>query len=333
MERWLTITAALGVAAGCAGEIEPLGPGDELGEPSLIITSPPSGDDYVRDDPGSFGALVAQVDVTAEATGPIVRVGFELADGEPLGEVIGDDFFFSAELTAPGAQTIVAIGYDADGAELARTSVDATVVEPVVADCHGWLDLYGLEYELGPDREGVADPVTVTVPINGMSHRYLSNETARETFFMDCSLAHSLAKAAPHLRKRDIIELVDIGVYNYRCIGGGTPPDCPNGISQHAYAKGIDIAGVTTSTGDYYSVNDDWVIDPDTEPTCEATTEDPKDALLHDLICELKGAGVWNIVLTPNYNDAHRNHFHVDLTDGSDFIRYGDSVDVGPDNH
>ena len=52
----------------------------------------------------------------------------------------------------------------------------------------------------------------------------------------------------------------------------------------------------------------------------------PRDAAavfteLHQLICELKAAGVWNIVLTPNYNDAHRNHFHVDLTTDSDFIK------------
>jgi hypothetical protein len=37
---------------------------------------------------------------------------------------------------------------------------------------------------------------------------------------------------------------------------------------------------------------------------------------------------VWNIVLTPNYNADHRNHFHVDLTPGSDFIerRVGDPI-------
>ena len=33
---------------------------------------------------------------------------------------------------------------------------------------------------------------------------------------------------------------------------------------------------------------------------------------------------IFNIVLTPNYNSAHDNHFHVDLTEGSNFI--GSSV-------
>ena len=46
---------------------------------------------------------------------------------------------------------------------------------------------------------------------------------------------------------------------------------------------------------------------------------------------------MWNIVLTPNYNADHRNHFHVDLTPGADLIRGGGGrrprIDVGPDRH
>src|SRR5690606_14856471 len=91
-------------------------------------------------------------------------------------------------------------------------------------------------------------------------------------------------------------------------------------MSQHAYAKAIDIAAFITSDGTKYSVLTDWLIDPATT-TCTAETEPGKDAFLHEVICSLKAAGVWNIVLTPNYNAAHRNHFHVDLTEGADTIK------------
>jgi hypothetical protein len=75
------------------------------------------------------------------------------------------------------------------------------------------------------------------------------------------------------------------------------------------------------------------VIDPDAEATCTAGTEDAKDSWLHRLICELKAAEVWTIALTPNYNASHRDHFHVDLTPGSDFItRARGGLDVGPDD-
>lgn len=338
METRFTVGAVVLACAGCIGDID-IGVAGEgaidggADEASLSVLSPAPDTALVRADRGALGALVATTTITAVARGPIVRVDFELGDGTPLGEAPAADPTIDAELTALGPHTLVAIGRDADGAELARSAVDVSVDDPEVADCQGWLDLYGLDYTLGPDNQGVSDPVTVTVPINGLSYRYGSRESPRAAFFMDCALALSLARAAPMLRARDVIEVVDYGVYNYRCIGGGTPPDCPNGVSQHAYARGIDIAGFTTSTGDYYSVNDDWVIDPDGEDTCSATTENERDAFLHQAICELKQAAVWNIVLTPNYNDAHRDHFHVDLTTGSNYIQFGDSVDHGPDHH
>jgi len=313
-------------AAACSGEIV----GDDDGAPvTLAFTSPIPASSHVRDQvEPQFGWRAARVAVALEVTGSPASI--DLAAGEiavaqldpasPTADVL---------LIEPGTVTLTATARDAGGAALATATVDVAVVEPDIADCHGWLDLYGVDYTLGPANPGPPDPVTVTTPINGVPYRYTSNTNPRATFFMDCSLARSLLEAAPYFRERGVVEVADIGVYNYRCIGGGTPPDCPNGISQHAYAKAIDLAGFEFADGTIYTVNDDWVIDPSSEPTCTAATEDDKDAFLHDLICDLKQHSVWNIVLTPNYNADHRNHFHVDLTTGADFIRGRTPIDQG----
>ena len=158
-------------------------------------------------------------------------------------------------------------------------------------------------------------------------------ERAKGFLFGDCSLIKSLAEAASVWRARKIVEVTDLGVYNYRCIGGGTPPDCENGISQHAFATAVDMAGFTDESGMFYSVNDDWIIDKSGQTTCTAATASDKDDFLHRLICELKAAGVFTTVLTPNYNDAHRNHFHADLTPDTDYIRGWRMVDQGEDRH
>jgi len=84
-------------------------------------------------------------------------------------------------------------------------------------------------------------------------------------------------------------------------------------------AQNDDTANMIAVASAHYSVLKDWVID--STATCTADTANDKDAFLHAVICQLKAAGVWNIVLTPNYNADHRNHFHVDLTKGSDFIK------------
>ncbi len=317
----IALSLVVACAAGCTGTIGGADDdGDDGGPVTLAFTTPTAGGEHPRDtvEP-SLGWRAAVVDVEVAVTGAPARV--ELSVGDVALGTLDASGRGQAVLVERGVTTLTATARDAGGAVVATASVDVTVVEPTVADCLGWLDLYGIPYDVGPARQGVPDPVTLTTPINGIPYRYLGNTGVRPTFFMDCSLARSLLEAAPHLRARGVVEVTDIGVYNYRCIGSGTPPDCPSGLSQHAYARGIDIAGFTDADGIYYSVNDDWVIDPTSEPTCAAATEGDKDTFLHEVICELKQHGIWNIVLTPNYNSAHRNHFHVDLTPGANFIR------------
>jgi hypothetical protein len=53
------------------------------------------------------------------------------------------------------------------------------------------------------------------------------------------------------------------------------------------------------------------------------------DRVLHEVACAMWTEEIFQIVLTPDYNDAHRNHFHVDLTAGSMFI--GSSAPSGVD--
>jgi hypothetical protein len=331
MRRWYLLPVLMAWGA-CTGSVDDDGaPAPPPGPPApvtLAFVAPAPGATFAREVVSESGELAALVDVEVAVAGAPARV--ELHRGELAVGVLDGGGRAALELVDAGAVTLTATAYDAAGAVLATTAVAVVVVEPAAADCHAWLDLYGLDWEPAAAQLGVADPVTVRPPINGVGYRYVENAAPRTSFFMDCQLARSLARAAPVLRARGVVEVADIGVYNYRCIGGGVPP-CERGLSQHAQAMGIDIAGVTDGDGVFSSVNDDWVID--TEPTCTAPTEAGKDEYLHELICALKAAGVWTIVLTPNYNAAHRNHFHVDLTPGSDYLRAYRGVDDGPDWH
>ena len=284
---------------------------------SVAFVKPGPGDAFVRDQLGPTGALSAIVPIEVAVDGAPTRLALtagarELADLDVAG--LG-----SADLARAGNVTLTVTAYDGDTVA-ATSSVDVAVGDLALGSCHEWLDAYQLDYAAGPARTGVEDPVTVQLPLNGVGYKAVGAASPRTQLYGDCRLVKSLAEAAPFFRERAIAQVTDYGIYNYRCIGGGTPPDCPNGISQHAYAMAIDLAGFTTGDGTYYSVNDDWVIDSDSQETCSAPTEEGKDRFLHDLICAIKDARIWNIVLTPNYNAAHRNHFHVDLTPSSDFI-------------
>lgn len=313
MRRGLVLLITM---CGCTGEIM-AGGDDDGATPSIAFVSPADGDAFVRDDLSPAGWLAAAVPVAVVYEG---AQEVELSLGDQVLGLADPSGQLDAFVATAGPATITARA-KRGGEVVAEASVDVTITEPAAASCREWLDLYGVTYDEAGEQPGVDDALQLHVPVNGMSWRYSGNENPRTSFaVVDCTLALSLAQAAPHLRARGVVEVTDIGVYNYRCIGGGPPPDCPNGISQHAYAKAIDIAGLTDEAGTFYSVNDDWVIDPDAEETCDAPTDPGADDFLHRAICELKAAGVWNIVLTPNYNADHRNHFHVDLTPDADFI-------------
>jgi hypothetical protein len=286
------------------------------GSITIELLKPATGDAFVRDQLGPTGAVSALVPVEVSVGGTPTRISLA-AGPRDFGDLVDDTAI--ADIRTAGMVTLTVTAYDGD--EVASTaSVDVTVGDLQLTTCREWLDAFHIDYTAGPTSPGVVDPVTAKMPINGVPYRVVGGANPRTTMFGDCRLIQSLVLAAPSFRERDIAEVTDYGVYNYRCIGGGTPPNCPNGISQHAYAMAIDLAGFTTSDTTYFSVNDDWVIDPDAEDTCDAPTVEGKDRFLHELICELKAADVWKIVLTPNYNADHRNHFHVDLTPTSDFI-------------
>jgi hypothetical protein len=135
---------------------------------------------------------------------------------------------------------------------------------------------------------------------------------------VDCSLAPRLVELATLVHRYGVDEVRHLGVYNYRCIGGGDPDADDCAPSQHAFARAIDLHELRTVDGDRYNVETDFRR-RDGE-TCPGPPGSSDNAILYRIACELWAEGIFQIVLTPNYNAAHRNHFHVDLTPGSMFI-------------
>ncbi len=307
MSRLVVVVGVL--LAACGGDDDSI---------TLTIASPAPGAEVARDSLDAVGGLIANVAVEVDISGVPARV--ELAIGDVAVGDLDAAGTAIAGLATPGPATLTATAYDLDGGVLATASVDVVVVDPVLADCHAWLDLYKVGYTVGPVRMGVTDPVTAMMPINGIAFR--SGGAARTTMYGDCTLIKSLAEAASVWRARKIVEVTDLGVYNYRCINNsGTPPNCTIGLSEHSFGNAIDLASFKDADGATYSVKDDWVIDPTPYKTCLDPTVPGKDTFMHEMICAIKARMIWNIVLTPNYNALHRDHFHVDLTAGANTIK------------
>jgi len=122
-----------------------------------------------------------------------------------------------------------------------------------------------------------------------------------------CPLALALQHASEILSQYDIVEVGHMGTYNCRVIAGTAS------LSQHGSGLAIDYAWFRTAGGQIYDVEDHWEHD-----TQEFQTEAGR--ILYEIAQAFYHEDVFNIVLTPNYNAAHDDHLHVDLSDGGDLI-------------
>lgn len=295
-------------------------PGDAgpPGQSEVRIVAPIDGATLVQDRIlGGEWATAVRFEV--ESSG-VERVELRTAAGS-LGDADATGVL-DALLPDLGDVTVEAIGRDAVGEELARDEVTLTIEAPTDTSCHAMLDALGLDWAPASATRGIADPVRVQPLINGLSFRYVSNAEPT-AMLMDCELGVRLHALTELLAPYGIDEVIHIGIYNYRCIGGGDPDSGTCTPSQHAYARAIDLhAFGLAGSADTYSTEDDWVITM-RDDTCPIPSSSDKDRILKEIACAMYQDRVFEIVLTPNYNDAHRNHFHVDLTEGSMYLGVG----------
>lgn len=102
--------------------------------------------------------------------------------------------------------------------------------------------------------------------------------------------------AAVELLGSPVVHVEHLGAYSCRAIAG----DGPKPLSEHAFANALDVAGFRLADGRVVSVAQDWA-DPGA-----------KGRFLHrarDGACR-----VFAMVLSPDYNPAHQNHLHLDMS-------------------
>ena len=127
-----------------------------------------------------------------------------------------------------------------------------------------------------------------------------------QTTLAACSLGLSLADTARELQAHDVTTIRHMGTYACRTVGGTST------LSRHAFGDAIDISGFHFSDGRQITLVDDW----EHNTTAFSTDEG---AWLYERGRSWHATGLWSVVLTPNFDNAHDDHFHVDLTPGSSY--------------
>lgn len=127
---------------------------------------------------------------------------------------------------------------------------------------------------------------------------------------MTCPLAKNFAAwvqyaVKPAARKylgQEVVKIETFGTYSCRNIYGGRS----GRMSQHAFSNAIDVSGFQLADGRRVMLDGGWTGDKSSQDFLRA---------LHKSGCRRFGT-----VLGPDYNAAHYNHFHFDMS-GNGYCR------------
>lgn len=261
----------------------------------------------------------------------ISRVRYQIETDFVLGEsTTAPGFALDYAYEYPGERWALALGFDAAGAQIAESIVHFVVEAPPAAGCMAQLDALGVEYTKTVAK-GVVDGVKLAGPLNGVLFAKTdTNEPSTDP--MACEFVLTLWKFAEVLKAHGFVKIGGLGSYCYRCCcawseenfcrGPDDPePDCSkapySGYSNHSWGRALDVRWLYKQTGEVYDVNDPahWVKWGSSSETCSAAlaAQTGISKELYALVCDSKAQQVFGTVLTPNYNSAHRNHFHADI--------------------
>ena len=186
------------------------------------------------------------------------------------------------------------------------------------SECYAELDRRKIAYAREDSMPGVLAPVRLAGPLHGVTFHTDLPEKQRATTpweIGDCRLVLAVDDFAAILAAHDV---VDVRHYSmYRPPEKGWPADKIG--TRHNGALALDAARFTNKAGDVLDVDKDFHGKIDAKTCGEGAAPDPAtpEALeLRKILCEAVDARLFNVVLTPNYNKPHHNHFHLEVTAG-----------------
>ena len=169
------------------------------------------------------------------------------------------------------------------------------------------------------EARGVLAPVRLTGPLHGVTFRTGLPKAQRATSpweIVDCRLALALDDFAVQLAAHDVAQVIHFSVYR--------PPvvSWPAGklASRHPGALAIDAGSFVKKDGTTLEVERDFHGHIGAV-TCGAGAGPdkvtPQATELRRILCDAAAARLFNVVLTPDYNRPHHNHFHLEVTAGA----------------
>jgi len=169
------------------------------------------------------------------------------------------------------------------------------------------------------EARGVLAPVRLRGPLHGVTFRSALSSAQRTSSaleIVDCRLALSLDDFAAQLETHGVVEVIHFSIYR--------PPSTrwqrDRIASRHPGGLAIDAGWFVKQDGQKLSVEHDFhgrIGAAPCGPNAGPQPATPEAVELRQILCEAAGARLFNVTLTPDFNWAHRNHFHLEVTAGA----------------
>ncbi|MBI5477696.1 MAG: extensin family protein [Deltaproteobacteria bacterium] len=241
------------------------------------------------------------------ACGPVVTTATPGTPPEPEPQPLRVAVRIEAPTSAPASQppeSLPAVAGVALATRIGRLSQ---------AECLAELDRLRVPYRAAAPQSGIATPIRLTGPVGAVLYRGQGRTPDATPFtLLDCRMARALVELSAILRRHDVVEVHHYSIHRPRHRGKAVDS---GGRTGHRGGMAIDVAHLKLKDGTLISVLKDFkgrrraaVCGPQAAPGAT-----PAARLLRDIVCQADERKLFNVLLTPNHDYAHRNHFHLEV--------------------
>jgi hypothetical protein len=161
----------------------------------------------------------------------------------------------------------------------------------------------------GGPTPGVATPLRLTGPIHGIRFRTPGRRSVYGV--LDCRLVLAFEALASVLERHGVAAVRIDNMYRPKARLPGSRKR-----SQHGYGLAADVPVLELAGGQELVVERDWdgeLGSPPCGPGSAPAAPSEATIKLRNIVCDIRAAGIFHHMLTPNFNRAHRDHLHLDI--------------------
>jgi hypothetical protein len=170
-----------------------------------------------------------------------------------------------------------------------------------LGECTRELDARGVSWKKA-SRPGIAKAVEITGPLGGVEFTAID-----QPLVIDCSLAVSLDEAGRYIKALGVDKAHFSSAYSRRNVRGTNRP------SKHSFGLAIDVHSLSGPDLGSVRVDRDYEQGLGDEVDCVGAPVTQGGAVLKVLQCQMVRSGLFHLVLSPDYDDAHHDHFHLEV--------------------